>query len=121
MWTRAAALAAVVWATAFAPASAWAAGPLDGRSASAPGTCALPDDSPDVAATIRDRRFDQYEAHCRWGPMSSAAVGVWRARGLCSVQGDETRGAFRFTRRGDRLWMRTPDGVTSAYRRCPAG
>lgn len=98
------------------------AGPLDGRwsLAAAPGQCARAADEPDSAATIRERRFNQYEAHCDWGPMASAGVGVWRAKGRCSVEGDETKGQFRFTRLGHRLDIRTPDGVTTRYHRCPA-
>ena len=112
-------LAHLVMAAVFAPSMA-GAGPISGRWSlyTAPAQCSRQLDEVDAPATIRDRRFDQYEAHCDWRQLVRTAPGVWTASGRCSVEGDETRGALRFTLKGDTLAMRTPDGQTTRMRRC---
>ena len=98
-----------------------AAGPIDGRWSlhGAPRQCARKLDEADAPATIKNHRFDQYEAHCDWRQLTLVAPGLWTAPGRCSVEGDETRGPMRFTLAGDTLAMRTPDGETTRLRRCP--
>ena len=98
------------------------AGPFDGHYApkGAPAECKLPEDNPDTFARFTATAFDQYEAHCRWGPLKAGGSGVWTAKGHCSIEGNDTPGSFRFTVKGDTLAMKGPDGVTSDFKRCPA-
>ena len=99
------------------------AGPFDGRwsLAKAQGQCSRAADEVDGYARFTAKSFDQYEAHCGWGRLTPQGAGMWTAQGRCSVEGDVTRGAFKFRARGDRLTMRTPDGIASEFRRCPKG
>lgn len=96
------------------------AGPFDGRWSSASGACGKDQAEENAPVLIRNGRYDQHEAHCRWGALTPAGVGAWTAKGTCSVEGSPSKGAFRFALSGTELSMRGPDGVTTRYRRCPA-
>ncbi len=113
-------LAAVVLGLSMLPMAA-KAGPFDGRwsLSQAPGQCERRANEVDGYARFTAISFDQYEAHCGWGRLTRRGAGLWTAQGRCSVEGDVTRGAFKFRVRGGGLTMHTPDGIASDFRRCP--
>ncbi len=112
-------MTAVALLVALAVAAPAAPGLFDGKWSSAPGSCARAQDSEDAPVLIKNGRYDQHEAHCRWGALAPAGKDAWTAKGSCSVEGSPTRGNFRFKLAGAELTMVGPDGVASKYRRCP--
>ena len=88
-----------------------------GKWAAQPVQCRVGQDTQRAPMIVTRNGYDQHEAHCQFASVRAGAVGTWRVRARCSVEGDTQNHELTLTVAGDRLSVRDAHGART-LRRC---